>query len=243
MQLSFEIKDNLGWIFLDNPPYNSLSQPVFADKNLLTEFLSDPKLKGIIVRGKGRHFSNGADPDSFAELFANPTELEDKLNQAKKLLRIISSATLPTVAVITGSCLGAGLEIALSCHFRFAAKSAMLGFPETGHRLLPGLGGSVSGGKVISQNHLIDLILTGRMIRAEEGLGMGIVDTVGPAKEIEAMAIRYLASLTANHSIELIRTVMQSIQNSRNLPEREALIEESKLFCKLTQNLARQKQD
>lgn len=242
MQLRFEIKDSLGWIILENPPHNSLTHPVFADKNQLLSFLNNPQIKGVIVRGSGRHFSSGADPETFSKLFSSPRKFEALLNQAKELLNIINSSTIPTVAVICGSCLGAGLEIAAACHFRFASESAMLGFPETSHSLLPGLGGSVTGGKLMGKNNLIDLILSGRMIRAKEGQEIGLIDSVGPTKKTEEMAMQYLSMLTANHSTDLIRTVMQSIHNSSQMSERDALLAESKLFCKLAKELTLKKQ-
>lgn len=241
MQLRFEIQDNLGWIILDNPPHNSLKHPVFADKDHLRSFLKKSEIKGVIVRGSGRHFSSGADPETFPQLLSSPDTFEGLLNEAKELLSIISLSTVPTVAVICGSCLGAGLEIALSCHFRFAAESAMLGFPETSHSLLPGLGGSVTSGKILAKNHMIDLILSGRMIRADEAKEIGLVDNIGAKKEVEKMAIQYLQMLTENHSPELIRAVMQSIHNSSQMSEPEALAAESKLFCKLAQNISLKK--
>ncbi len=241
MQLRFEIKNSLGWIILENPPHNSLTHPVFADQDQLRSFLSKPELKGAIFRGSGRHFSSGADPETFPQLFSSPDELEGLLKQAKELLNIISLSTIPTVAVICGSCLGAGLEIALSCHFRFAAESGLLGFPESDHSLLPGLGGSVIGGKLVAKRHLIDLILSSRMIRGDEAQEIGLVDYVGPTKKIENMAVEYLNMLTENHSGKLIRTVLQSIHNSSQLSEADALAAESKLFCNLAQNLALQK--
>jgi enoyl-CoA hydratase len=239
MQLRYQIDDHIGRIILDNPPRNSLTQPVFANEAQLTDFLNTPRLKGVLVLGRGRHFCDGADPGSFARLFSRNDDLEAQLQQAKKLLSILSASTVPTVAVITGSCLGAGLEIALACHFRYAAESCMLGFPETGHRLLPGLGGSVTAGRLVHRQHLIDLILSGRMIGADEGCRLGLVDTIGPARTIEEMALRYLDSLTGDRSPELIRAVMQAIHNSSSMSEQDALAAETGLFCNLASKLTR----
>lgn len=233
MILRFEKQQHIGKIILDNPPYNQLDSPLFADKKSFEKFVYDPELKGLIVRGAGRHFSSGANPDTFSSLFNDPESMEKLLNQAKDLLTILSFAPVPTIAVITGSCLGAGLEIGLSCHFRFAAKSAMLGFPETHHSLLPGMGGTVISQKIVTRANLVDLIISGKMIGGEEALKIGLVDSIGSKKEIETLAFEYLETLTKNHSPELIRTVMQSIHNSSRMSTEEALQEESRLFCKL----------
>lgn len=241
MHTRLETKDHIGWIILDNPPYNSLTHPVFADIDQLTAFLEAPDIKAVIIRGKGKHFCSGADPDSFQALFGDLKNLESQMTQAKKLLTLLDSARVPTVAVITGSCLGAGLEIALACHFRFCSESAMLGFPESTHNLLPGLGGTVFGSRVVKRHHLIDLLLSGRMIRGEEAYELGLVHSLGSAKEIEEMAIEHLHSLTSKHSAELIHSVMQSIYNSNHMEEHDALVEESKLFCKLAGKFAENK--
>ena len=233
MQLQFDKKGSIGWITLANPPYNNLTHPVFADKKDLLQFLNDPELTSIILCGAGKHFSGGAEIENLQKLAQDPQALRKALNQGKELLTVISHATVPVAALIFGSCLGGGLELALSCHFRFAAQNAMLGFPESAHGLMPGMGGTIFAQELIGHNHLIDLILTGRMMRAEEAMEIGLVDKVSPAKIIENELIQFLNSLTSEHSPKLIRSVMRSIHNGRRLPTQEALTEETKLFCEL----------
>jgi len=219
-----------------NPPTNALVHPVFADQEELRSFLDDRELKAVILRGEGRHFCSGADPESFADSFRDAQTLQDALQSAKELLQLISFAPIPVAAVISGSCLGGGLEIALACHFRFAAKTAMFGFPECGHALMPGMGGTLASRQLIPR-HLIDLILSGRIIGAAEALQIGLVDFVSPAKKIEEEAVRFLESLTASHPPKLIRAVMRSIHNGRRMPMEEALAEETRLFCELAQDV------
>jgi enoyl-CoA hydratase len=220
-----------------NPPTNALVGPDFADKEELLAFFEDPELKAVILQGQGRHFCSGADPASFADGLRDNRFLQEALDKAKELLQIISFAPVPVLAVISGSCLGGGLEIALACHFRFAAKTAMFGFPECGHSLMPGIGGTVASKHLMARRHLIDLILSGRMIGAEEALQIGLVDFIGAGKTIEEEALRFLDSLIAGHSPKLIRTVMHSIHNGRRLPMDEALAEETRLFCELAHDL------
>ena len=219
-----------------NPPTNALVHPVFADQEELRSFLDDRELKAVILRGEGRHFCSGADPESFADSFRDAQTLQDALQSAKELLQLISFAPIPVAAVISGSCLGGGLEIALACHFRFAAKAAMFGFPECGHALMPGMGGTLTSRQLIPRQ-LIDLILSGRMIGAAEALQIGLIDFVSPAKKIEEEAMRFLESLTASHPPKLIRAVMRSIHNGRRMPMEEALAEETRLFCELARDV------
>ncbi len=233
MQILFDIYERLGTITLSNPPHNNLSHPVFCDKEELLDFLSNPALTHVILRGDGKHFCGGADMECLKELATEPKTLKQALDQGKELLQALSNAPVPVAALIRGSCLGGGLELALSCHFRFASKNAMLGFPESGHGLMPGMGGTILSGKNLTRYNLIDLLLSGRMIRGEEALEMGLVDTVYPSKEVEERLLVFLQGLTERHTPKLIRSVMQSIHNGSQLPTEKALAEESRLFCEL----------
>lgn len=233
MQLKYNKDGAIGWLTISNPPYNSLSLPVFADKKELVDFINDPELKSIIVRGGGKHFCSGADVEKLHKLAQDPCALRNMLDQAKELLQILSYAPVPIAALIFGSCLGGGLEIALCCHFRFAAQNAMFGFPESDHGLIPGQGGTISSLELTTKNHLIDLILSGRLIRAEEALQMGLVDKIDTNRRVEEELINFLDRLTCRHSPKLIRSVIRSINNGRRLPIKEALKEESRLFCEL----------
>ncbi|MCJ7601697.1 MAG: enoyl-CoA hydratase/isomerase family protein [Desulfobulbaceae bacterium] len=237
MQFHYQKTGPIGRITMANPPTNALIHPVFAKKEELRSFFAGHNLKAVILHGEGRHFCSGADHEGFADSFRDTQTLQDALHRAKELLQLISFAPIPVAAVISGSCLGGGLEIALACHFRFAAKTAMFGFPECGHSLMPGLGGTLSSRQLISNRHLIDLLLSGRMIGAEEALQIGLVDYICSGKKIEEEAVRYLESLTSRHPPKLIRAVMQSIHNGRRMPIEEALAEETRLFCELAQDV------
>jgi enoyl-CoA hydratase len=237
MRFHYHTTGSIGRITMVNPPTNALVHPVFAEKEELRSFLEDCELKAVILRGEGRHFCSGADPESFAGSFRDAQTLQEALHRAKELLQLISFASIPVAAVISGSCLGGGLEIALACHFRFAAKTAMFGFPECSHALMPGMGGTLISRQLISNRHLINLILSGRMIGAAEALQIGLIDFVSPAKKIEEEAMRFLESLTASHPPKLIRAVMRSIHNGRRMPMEEALAEETRLFCELARDV------
>lgn len=232
MLFRYEKEGCLGTIILDNPPKNALTQPVFAEKNELDAFLQSD-IKGVLLMGAGRHFSSGAEPASFAEHFQDLQQLNIELDQAKLLLESIRYAPVPVVAAIKGSCLGAGLEIALSCHFRFGSETSVYGFPESGYGLMPGLGGTVVPHHHMDRGKLIHLILAGDIIGAEEAYKINIINGIYPPRDIEIKARDYLLSLVDRRSMSLIRATMQSVYNSELLDEKEALAQESKLFCKL----------
>ena len=109
----------------------------------------------------------------------------------------------------------------------------MLGFPETGHGLIPGFGASAFAQTVAPRQAVIELILSGRMIRAPEAASLRLVDRAAPTRDLEPQAIAFLESLTEKRSPSLIRAVMTSIHNGRRLPLEQALRRETELFLKV----------
>lgn len=241
MKLIYSITDSIGHIVLSDPPYNYLPEPEFEKPDILREFLSQAELKGAVVSGEGKHFCGGADMDRLAKLAKNPSALKESMEKGKQLLDIIRYATIPVVAAIRGSCLGGGLEIALACHFRFAAKSAMFGFPESQHHIMPGLGGTIFPQEIIPRRHLIELVVSGKMIGAREALDMGIIDRCCESRDIAGEARRFCRQLTGGRPQALVRSIMTSIHNARTLPLDEALRRETELFCACAKNIPDEK--
>lgn len=240
MMTLLERRGPLGWVTLSHPPRNTLTDPVFADAEALGAFLAEPTLRAVIVRGEGRHFSAGADLAALEEQKRDPEALGLGLGRGKELLELLAFATVPVVAAIRGSCLGAGLEIALACHFRFAADGALLGFPEAEQGLVPGFGGTVFGGDAVPRRVLAELMLSARLVGAEEALALGLVQRVCRAGALEEQAAGFLEELTARRSPRLIRSVLEAVHNGRRLGREEALRRETELFCDVLRSVARE---
>jgi enoyl-CoA hydratase len=241
MKILYSIENSIGHIVLSNPPYNYLPEPEFENPATLREFLSREELKGIVVSGQGKHFCAGASMEHLAEMAKNPSALKQAIEKGKQLLDIIRYATIPVVAAIRGSCLGGGLEIALACHFRFAAKSAMFGFPESQQHIMPGLGGTIFPQEIVPRRHLIELAVSGKMIGAKEALDIGIIDRCCESRDIEDEAQKFCSRLTDGRPPALVRSIMTSIHNARTLPLKEALRRETELFCACAKNISDEK--
>ena len=236
MKLEYEVDDGIGTITLSDPPKNTLRGPAFADRAVLESFLSREDLKGVVIRGAGRHFSAGADLDELRRRRADERSLESlakELEEGKAALEAITFAPVPVVAMIKGSCLGAGLEIAMAAHFRIASENALLGYPESGLGLIPGLGGTATTPEVLPRRVAIDLILSGRMLSAEEALETGLVDRVVPTSDLPSTTRGFLTNLVARRSPMIIHAIMTAIHNARRLPREEALREEGRLFLEV----------
>ena len=221
--------DGVGTLLLSNPPHNAFDQPQFAARETLESVLNHPGQKALILEGEGRHFSHGADPEKLLEQLRTP-DFQRGMDGGKELLALLADAPIPILALIRGGCLGAGLEIALCCHFRFAASSALFGFPEVGLGLIPGFGGPLFLDGVATRRAAVDLLLSGRMIGAAEAQGLGIVDRVCSARALDENARDYLDGLVGKRSVSQVRAVMESIRNARRLPLAEALRRETELF-------------
>ncbi len=230
--VTFDRGGALGVLTLASPPQNLLTSPAFCEPDRLRDFLSSPDLTGVLVRGEGRHFCGGADLARLAEQAQDPAALARDLDRGKLLLDALRFAPVPVVAAIRGQCLGAGFEIALACHFRVASTGAMVGFPESTHGLLPGLGGTLlAAGR--EHRAAIDLVVSGRLVESEEALALGLVDRVVSTAKVEEAAEAMLAALVAEKPPALVHALMEALHNARRLPREEALRRETALFCEL----------
>jgi len=233
----WEVVDNFGILTINNPPQNFLTEPEIVELPDLQRWTGNDKLRGLIVQGKGRHFSAGADKNN---ILTAPDEegIRNNLIKGKKVLDYLWDLPIPTVAAIRGVCFGGGLEVALSCHIRICSDKALFSFPETGLGIMPGLHGSVKLPRIVGVAKAIDILLTGKTIEAQEALSLRLVDYVVPGKEVFDFSLDYLKKLTGDKPISVIHAVVQSFINARKLPEDKAIEKGSLMFCDLAVGLA-----
>ena len=177
-------------VTIDSPPVNALSSAVRG--GLLREIEAaeaDGAVKAIVLAGRGANFIAGADMREFGKPVVPPT-LAD-------LCMRIEACKKPVVAVLHGSALGGGLEIALAAHHRVALSDAKLGLPEVQLGLIPGAGGTVRTPRLIGAKAALDMMLSGRIVKASEALEFGLVDRVGEGSDAQAAGIAYALDLVA----------------------------------------------
>ena len=168
---------------------------------------SDTMVKGIVLTtGKPDTWLAGADIDELLTMHS-VTDAESLSRGGQALLARLYSLRVPVVAAIHGACLGGGLETALACHYRVASDhpKTVLALPEVQLGLIPGAGGTQRLPKLVGLQRALDMILTGRNIRAKKAYQMGLVDElVHPAilREVAIDRARKLAagSLEGRHS-------------------------------------------
>ncbi|MDD3876550.1 MAG: enoyl-CoA hydratase/isomerase family protein [Bacteroidales bacterium] len=225
---------------LSNPPGNALLKPDFIEIEILNDFLKVNKAKAIIITGTSRHFCIGADINLLLNLVQEDT-LKEHIEDGHKLLNYLYELNIPVFAAIEGFCFGGGLEIALSAHFRIASEKSLLAFPETIHRLMPGLSGTHALKKYFSLGQSIEFILSGRTMNAEEALNKGMVDYVVPAKSCLDFALKLAHKMTDDKPEKVINNVMIALKNTYTLSRDKALEEETRLFCELAADLNNEK--
>ncbi|WP_051332782.1 3-hydroxyacyl-CoA dehydrogenase NAD-binding domain-containing protein [Cucumibacter marinus] len=176
--------ERIGWLELDTAgsPVNVLGQEVLTELETLVRRIEDliasDELIGVVMMsGKANGFCAGADVREF-DAMSDPAVLPEALRRTHALFERIEKLRAPIVAVISGFCLGGGLELALSCHYRVAVKdkSTKIGFPEVKLGLFPGFGGTGRSIRLAGPVAAMTAMLTGKAYSAGAARGMGLVD-------------------------------------------------------------------
>ncbi|MEH0672579.1 fatty acid oxidation complex subunit alpha FadJ [Vibrio owensii] len=178
-------EQNIAWLAIDvpNEKMNTL-QAAFADemKEIFAQLKDTSGVKGMIIHSlKPDNFVAGADV-RMLEACTTASEAEALAKQGQELFQQLSDLPYPVVAAIHGPCLGGGLELALACDYRVCTDSdkTRLGLPEVQLGLLPGSGGTQRLPRLIGLLPSLDLILTGKQLRAKKAKKLGVVDACVP---------------------------------------------------------------
>jgi 3-hydroxyacyl-CoA dehydrogenase len=166
-------------VTIDNPPVNATGAEVRQGLMAALAFsASHAEIVGLVITGAGKIFIGGADIREFDKPPVDPL-LPD-------VVAALEAHDKPVVAALNGAALGGGLEVALSCHHRIALPSVTLGLPEVKLGLVPGAGGTQRLPRLTGALAAMQLIATGRAIKADEALNFGILDQIEPGDLVAA---------------------------------------------------------
>lgn len=177
--------DNVAVISVDVPgeKMNTLKAEFASEVRVILKQIRENKaIRGVvIVSAKADNFIAGADINMISRC-KSAQEAETLARQGQQLMAEINALPIPVVAAIHGACLGGGLELALACHARVCTDDAktVLGLPEVQLGLLPGSGGTQRLPRRVGISIALDMILTGKQLRAKQALKAGLVDEVVP---------------------------------------------------------------
>ena len=191
-KIGLEVASGIVRITLRNPEkLNAWDGQMLDELKSALDGLSQQDDVGVVIlTGDGRAFSVGADlnwftPDPLTHRF------RVQAREAHDFFDALENLEKPVIAAINGLCVGGGLEMALSCDLRVAAKETRFGFPEVNAGIIPGSGGCSRLARLIGVGHAKELILTGELISADDAKQIGLINAVVPADQLMARAGEY----------------------------------------------------
>jgi len=170
---------------------------VLATGAALRAAADDPDVWVVVVRGAGKVFSAGMDVAALAGAASQPERLRAFRRDALAAFNLAEEMTKPVIAQIHGVCLGGALELALACDMRVLSDDAFVGLPETRLGLVPDVGGSSRLPQVVGLGRAKELIMTGRVIGAQDAERIGLANRVAPAERLEAATRELVDELLA----------------------------------------------
>jgi enoyl-CoA hydratase/carnithine racemase len=221
--------DGVAVLRLHRPPLNPLSKAMLAElAEAARELALDADVKAVVVCGSEKALAAGADIDEFG----TPDEARVIAEHFRAAFDSVAAIPRPVIAAIRGFALGGGLELALACDLRVAADSARLGQPEILLGIIPGAGATQRLPRLVGVARAKELIWSGRQVRADEALAIGLVDRVVPAVEVEPSA-REWASTLASGAVVAMGLAKRVIDHGFDGPLDEGLDLEAEAFVEV----------
>ncbi|MFI5943037.1 enoyl-CoA hydratase/isomerase family protein [Streptomyces uncialis] len=209
MTVHLEVAEGVGTIRLDRPPMNALDVAVQDRiKELAEEAAGRDDIRAVVLYGGEKVFAAGADIKEMQAM--DHAAMVRRSGALQESFTAVARIPKPVVAAVTGYALGGGCELALCADFRIAGDNAKLGQPEILLGLIPGAGGTQRLARLIGPSKAKDLIFTGRHVRADEALAIGLVDRVVPAAEVYIAAHAWAAKLAKGPALAL-RAAKESV--------------------------------
>ena len=207
--VSIEVTDGVAVARLDRPKMNAISLQVQADlREAATELTERDDVRAVVLWGGERVFAAGNDVKEMADMsYADMVKVSASVSSATTAIARIPK---PVIAAVNGYALGGGCELALSADLRFAAEDAVLGQPEVLLGIIPGAGGTQRLTRLVGTAKAKDIIFTGRFVKAEEALRIGLVDRVVPADKVLEESVAYAAQFSRAGALA-IRAAKESI--------------------------------
>ena len=200
--VSIDVTDGVAVLRLDRPKMNAISLQVQADlREAAAELTERDDVRAVVVWGGERVFAAGNDVKEMAEVsYAEMVRIADSASSATTAIARIPK---PVIAAVNGYALGGGCELALAADLRFAAEDAVFGQPEVLLGIIPGAGGTQRLSRLVGPSTAKDLIFTGRFVKADEALAIGLVDRVVPAADVYTEAVAWAKQFTGAASYAL----------------------------------------
>ena len=217
--------DGVAVVTLNNPKVNALSQAVLARLRAVAEDLTANPPGAVVITGGERIFAAGADISEFggtAEGERIGLGFHSALDGVAAIPRFV-------IAAVSGYALGGGCELALACDYRIAGEKAVFGQPEVLLGIIPGGGGTQRLPRVVGVSRAKELVITGRQVKSDEALRIGLADEVVPNESLHERALA-LASSVASGAVLAHAAMKRAIDEGMSTSLTEGLLLERRLF-------------
>jgi enoyl-CoA hydratase/carnithine racemase len=231
----YETDRSVAWLTLNRPSVLNAFNVRMRDElwEVLTAVEDDQEIRVLVIRGAGRAFCAGADLTEFGTA---PSPIAGRRARfARDVWALLGNLRVPSIAMLHGFAFGSGLEMALLCDLRLAARDTLFAMPEVQLGLIPGAGGTQTLARVCGTGHALDLLLTGRRFDATEACRLGIVGEVVSGAQL-ASRVAHLAEHLAGLSPDAVRAVRLAVQQGADLTLDQGMQLEARLAAELRGN-------
>jgi enoyl-CoA hydratase len=209
-----EVENQVAKLTINRPKkLNALNRATLLEiHEALKTCKSNDEVKLIILTGAGeKAFVAGADIAEFSDY-----TVKEGMDLAAKghalVFDYIANFPKPIIAAVNGFALGGGLELAMAAHFRIASKNAKLGLPETSLGVIPGYGGTQRLPQLVGKGRAMEMIMTAKMITAEEALAYGLVNHVCELEELDDKVNSIVQKILGN-SLQAIEAAIKAVND------------------------------
>ena len=208
---------------------NALDRATLGElEDCALRFVADAAQAALIVTGSGtKSFVSGADIKELSVLDAHGAEELSRYGQ--RVFEIFEQSPKPVIAAVNGYALGGGCELSLACHMRIASENAVLGLPEVTLGIIPGYGGTQRLPRLVGIARALELMTTGRRVKADEAERVGLVNRVVPQDQLMAEAEKLACAILKNGPLA-VAAVLESVRRGFEAPLDDGLRLESGLF-------------
>jgi len=209
---------------------NALNAATLAELGAaIAQVAADAAARVLLVTGAGdRAFVAGAD---IAEMADQPLDAAQPFSElGHRVMHALEALPVPAIALVNGYCLGGGCELALACDWIVAADNAVFGQPEVNLGIPPGFGGTQRLPRRVGAARAMELITTGRQVKADEALAIGLANQVCAAADLRAQGLALARTIAAKGPVA-VRLVKESVRRGRELDLAAACALEARLFA------------
>ena len=228
--LRLERREQVTVLFVNRPNVlNAINRETLGEiADAVRAFTADDAQGALVVTGQGeKAFISGADINELSTL--GPAAAEDISRFGQRVVDLLEQSPKPVIAAVNGYAFGGGCELALACHMRLASENAVLGLPEVKLGIIPGYGGTQRLPRLVGPGRALELILSGRNIKADEAERIGLVNRVVPQVELVNEAVKLAQAILKNGPLA-VAAALECVVRGMQLPLEQGLRFESGRF-------------